>query len=148
MVNNRSLGPATAVAKAIEDDGGTAIGYEADVTKKDGIDAMVDAAVERFGSVDILVNNAGIESPPTLLKDITDDQWDRVLGVNLKGVFLCCRAVIPVMMKQNSGRIININSLAGRRMTFFGSADYTASKHGGVGLTQHLAGRWQTATSP
>jgi len=63
----------------------------------------------------------------------------------LKGVFLCCQAVIPVMMKQNKGRIININSLAGRRMTFFGSADYTASKHGGVGLTQHLA--WELADS-
>ena len=145
VVNNRSLDPAIAVAESIERDGGTAMSYEADVTDKDGIDAMVAAAVERFGSVDILVNNAGIESTPTLLKDITEEQWDRVLQVNLKGVFLCCQAVIPVMMKQNKGRIININSLAGRRMTFFGSADYTASKHGGIGLTQHLA--WELADS-
>jgi NAD(P)-dependent dehydrogenase (short-subunit alcohol dehydrogenase family) len=119
--------------------------YQADVTNTDEITAMVDATVERFGAVDILVNNAGIQSTPRLLKDITEEQWDRVLKVNLKGVFLCCKAVIPVMMKQNKGRIININSLAGRRMTFFGSADYTASKHGGVGLIQHLA--WELADS-
>ena len=60
-------------------------------------------------------------------------------------MFLCCQAVIPQMMKQNKGRIININSLAGGSMTFFGSADYTASKHGGIGLTQHLA--WELADS-
>jgi len=133
------------VAGAIERDGGSAMAYQADVTNTDEITAMVDATVERFGAVDILVNNAGIQSTPRLLKDITEEQWDRVLKVNLKGVFLCCKAVIPVMMKQNKGRIININSGAGRRMTFFGSADYTASKHGGVGLTQHLA--WELADS-
>src|ERR1700723_1262085 len=77
----------------------------------------MDAAEARVGAVDILVNNAGIQSTPRLLKDITEEQWDWVLKVNLKGVFLCCKAVIPVMMKQNKGRIININSLAGRRMT-------------------------------
>jgi NAD(P)-dependent dehydrogenase (short-subunit alcohol dehydrogenase family) len=143
VVNNRSLDGAEAVASAIERDGGSAIAYQADVTDADGLHAMVDAAVERFGTVDILVNNAGIESTPRLLKDITEAQWDRVLNVNLKGVFLCCRAVIPVMMAQNKGRIININSLAGLRMTFFGSVEYTASKHGGIGLTQHLA--WELA---
>lgn len=98
---------------------------------------MVAATVEKFGSLDILANNAGIESTPSLLKDIPEAQWDRVLAVNLKGVFLCCQAVIPQMMKQNKGRIIN--------MTFFGSADYTASKHGGIGLSQHLA--WELADS-
>ena len=145
VVNNRTMDAAEAVAGAIERDGGSAMAYQADVTNTDEITAMVDATVERFGAVDILVNNAGIQSTPRLLKDITEEQWDRVLKVNLKGVFLCCKAVIPVMMKQNKGRIININSLAGRRMTFFGSADYTASKHGGVGLTQHLA--WELADS-
>jgi NAD(P)-dependent dehydrogenase (short-subunit alcohol dehydrogenase family) len=145
VVNNRSRDGAEAVANAIERDGGSAIAYQADVTDADGLHAMVDATVDRFGSVDILVNNAGIQSTPRLLEDISEAQWDRVLGVNLKGVFLCCRAVIPVMMAQNKGRIININSLAGRRMTFFGSADYTASKHGGIGITQHLA--WELADS-
>jgi NAD(P)-dependent dehydrogenase (short-subunit alcohol dehydrogenase family) len=66
-----------------------------------------------------------------------------VLGVNLKGVFLCCQAVIPQMMKQGMGRIVNIASTAGIRMTFFGSIDYTVSKHGVAGLNQHLA--WELA---
>jgi NAD(P)-dependent dehydrogenase (short-subunit alcohol dehydrogenase family) len=145
VVNDMNLDNAKGVVKAIESNGGKALAFKADVTNKAEIDAMVAATVAKFGTVDILVNNAGIESSPMLLKDIPEAQWDRVLGVNLKGVFLCCQAVIPVMMKQSKGRIININSLAGRRMTFFGSADYTASKHGGVGLTQHLA--WELADS-
>jgi NAD(P)-dependent dehydrogenase (short-subunit alcohol dehydrogenase family) len=145
VVSDMNLDNAKGVVKAIESAGGKAMAFKADVTRKAEIDAMVGATVANFGTVDILVNNAGIESEPMLLKDIPEAQWDRVLGVNLKGVFLCCQAVIPVMMKQNKGRIINISSLAGRRMTFFGSADYTASKHGGVGLTQHLA--WELADS-
>jgi NAD(P)-dependent dehydrogenase (short-subunit alcohol dehydrogenase family) len=145
VVNDMNLDNANAVVKAIESSGGRALAVKADVTKKAEIDAMVAATVTKFGSVDILVNNAGIESQPMLLKDIPEANWDRILGVNLKGVFLCCQAVIPIMMKQNRGRIINISSLAGRRMTFFGSADYTASKHGAVGLTQHLA--WELADS-
>jgi NAD(P)-dependent dehydrogenase (short-subunit alcohol dehydrogenase family) len=91
------------------------------------------------------VNNAGIEAPATLAKDLSEEQWDRILGINLKGVFLCCQAVIPQMMKQNKGRIINIGSNASIRMTFFGSLDYTVSKHGVAGLTQHLA--WELADS-
>ncbi len=145
VVMDRRLENAQKVVDKIEAEGGIAMGFEADVTKKATVDEMVAATVKRFGALDILVNNAGIEAPPVLLKDISEEQWDRVLGVNLKGVFLCCQAVIPQMMKQNKGRIINISSLAGRRMTFFGSADYTASKHGVTGLTNHLA--WELADS-
>ena len=145
VVNGRTLEEAQQGAKTIEADGYKAMAFQADVTKLAEIDAMVEATVKEYGRLDILVNNAGIEAHPALLKDISEEQWDRVLNVNLKGVFLCCKAAIPQMMKQNKGRIININSLAGRRMTFFGSADYTASKHGGIGLTQHLA--WELADS-
>jgi NAD(P)-dependent dehydrogenase (short-subunit alcohol dehydrogenase family) len=145
VINDRNLDTANEAVKTIVAAGGKAMPFKADVTKKSDLDAMVEATVKKYGRLDILVNNAGIESTPTLLKDITEAQWDRVLNVNLKGVFLCCQAVIPQMTKQGKGRIININSLAGRRMTFFGSADYTASKHGGVGLTQHLA--WELADS-
>ena len=98
---------------------------------------------EQFGGVDILVNNAGIEGPPRLLEDLPVEQWDEVLGVNIKGVFLCCKAVLPAMIDRGGGRIINIGSIAGRRMTFFGSVDYTVSKYGVEGLTQHLA--WELA---
>jgi NAD(P)-dependent dehydrogenase (short-subunit alcohol dehydrogenase family) len=79
------------------------------------------------------------------VKDLPEAQWDRVLGINLKGTFLCCQAVLAPMMAQGGGRIINIASTAALRMTFFGSADYTVSKHGVAGLTQHLA--WEVADS-
>lgn len=145
VICDMSMEAAAEAVKMIGGEGGVAMPFKANVTVKAELDAMVAAAVAKFGAIDVLVNNAGIESTPTLLKDISESQWDRVLGVNLKGVFLCCQAVIPQMMKQNKGRIINISSLAGVRMTFFGSADYTASKHGVMGLTQHLA--WELADS-
>jgi NAD(P)-dependent dehydrogenase (short-subunit alcohol dehydrogenase family) len=145
VINDRDLNNARNVVKNIEAAGGKAMPFEADVTNKAALNAMVTATVKQYGSLDIMVNNAGIEAPPGLLKDLPEEQWDRVLGVNLKGVFLCCQAVIPQMMKQNKGRIVNIGSIASIRMTFFGSADYTASKHGVAGLTQHLA--WELADS-
>lgn len=145
VINDMNLDSATESAKAIEAEGGVALPVKGNVTSKSDLDAMVAATVARFGRVDALVNNAGIESTPTLVEDIAESQWDRVLGVNLKGVFLCCQAVIPQMKRQKKGRIINISSLAGIRMTFFGSADYTASKHGTIGLTKHLA--WELADS-
>jgi NAD(P)-dependent dehydrogenase (short-subunit alcohol dehydrogenase family) len=116
-----------------------------DITKKDEVQAMVAATIKQFGAIDILVNNAGIEAPPGLTKDLQEEQWDRVLAVNLKGAFLCCQAVIPQMMKQKRGRIVNIGSTAGVRMTFLGGIEYTCSKHGLVGLTNHLA--WELADS-
>ena len=145
VINDRDLNNARNVVKHIEAAGGKAMPFEADVINKAALNAMVTATVKQYGSLDIMVNNAGIEAPPGLLKDLPEEQWDRVLGVNLKGVFLCCQAVIPQMMKQNKGRIVNIGSIASIRMTFFGSADYTASKHGVAGLTQHLA--WELADS-
>jgi NAD(P)-dependent dehydrogenase (short-subunit alcohol dehydrogenase family) len=129
----------------IEALGRKAIGVGADVSKKDQVTALAAEAVKNFGAIDILVNNAGIESHPVLTKELTEASWDRVININLKGVFLCCQAVIPQMMKQNKGRIINIGSTASIRMTFFGSLEYTASKHGVGGLAQHLA--WELADS-
>lgn len=131
------------VVKKITSLGGQALAVAADVTKKDEVQAMVAAAIRQFGAVDILVNNAGIEAPPGLTKDLKEEQWDRVLNVNLKGVMLCCQAVIPQMIKQKKGRIVNIASTAGVRMTFLGGIEYTCSKHGLVGLTNHLA--WELA---
>jgi NAD(P)-dependent dehydrogenase (short-subunit alcohol dehydrogenase family) len=145
VVNDRNLDNANAVVKKIISEGGKAMAFQADVTNKASLDAMVDAAVKKYGSLDIWVNNAGIESQPRLLIDIPEEQWDRTLSVNLKGVYLGCQAAVPQMMKQKKGKIINIGSSAGRRMTFFGSADYTVSKHGVTGLTLHLA--WELADS-
>jgi NAD(P)-dependent dehydrogenase (short-subunit alcohol dehydrogenase family) len=143
VLTARKMDEIAAVAKKIEALGGSALPVTDDSSKKADVQAMAAATVERFGAIDILVNNAGIEGTPTLTMDISEEQWDRVLNVNLKGVFFCCQAVIPQMMKQNKGRIVNISSTAGIRMTFFGSLDYTVSKHGVSGLNQHLA--WELA---
>ncbi len=129
------------VAESIAAAGGQAISVVADVTRWDTLEAMVRASLDRFERIDILVNNAGTEGVPRLLADIAVEQWDRILDVNLKGVFLCCKAVVPAMA--DGGRIVNIGSIAGQRMTFFGSLDYTVSKHGVEGLTRHLA--WELA---
>jgi NAD(P)-dependent dehydrogenase (short-subunit alcohol dehydrogenase family) len=146
VINDRTLSKdAEGVVKKIVSAGGKAIGVAADVSKKSEVAAMVEETVKKFGAVDILVNNAGIESHPVLTKDLAEEAWDRVLNVNLKGTFLCCQAVIPQMMKQKKGRIVNIGSTASIRMTFFGSLEYTASKHGQAGLAQHLA--WELADS-
>jgi NAD(P)-dependent dehydrogenase (short-subunit alcohol dehydrogenase family) len=143
VVNSRKPADCAEVVQKITSQGGKAIAVGADVSKKSDVAALVGETVRQFGAVDILVNNAGIEAPPCLAKDLPEQQWDQVLGINLKGVFLCCQAVIPQMTKQGKGRIVNIASTAGIRMTFFGSVDYTVSKHGVAGLTQHLA--WELA---
>jgi NAD(P)-dependent dehydrogenase (short-subunit alcohol dehydrogenase family) len=143
VVNDMSLDEAQGVVRKVEAAGGKGLAVKANVAVKAEVDAMVKAAVETFGGLDILVNNAGIEGPPALLEDLPEAQWDRVIGVNLKGVFLCCQAAIPAMVARGKGKIVNIASTAGIRMTFFGSADYTASKHGVSGLSQHLA--WELA---
>jgi NAD(P)-dependent dehydrogenase (short-subunit alcohol dehydrogenase family) len=145
VVNSRKKEDCERVVQKIVSMGGKAIAVAADVSKKADVTAMVAETVKQFGAIDILVNNAGIEGHPSLTIDLSEEQWDRVLTVNLKGVFLCCQAVIPQMMKQNRGRIVNIGSTAGLRMTFLGSLEYTVSKHGIAGLNQHLA--WELADS-
>src|SRR5512136_326412 len=145
VVNSRKAKDCEGVVQKIVSSGGKAIAVGADVSKKADVTAMVAETIKQFGAIDILVNNAGIESHPVLTYELSEESWDRVINVNLKGVFLCCQAVIPQMMKQKSGRIINIGSTASIRMTFFGSVEYTVSKHGVGGLTQHLA--WELADS-
>ena len=143
VVNSRKPADCAVVVDKIKAMGGKAIAVGADVSKKGDVTAMVEETVKQFGGVDILVNNAGVEAPPCLLQDLPEEQYDHVLGINLKGVFLCCQAVIPCMASKGRGRIVNIGSTAALRMTFFGSADYTIAKHGVAGLTQHLA--WELA---
>ena len=146
VINDRKItADAEGVVKKIKAMGGKAIAVEADVSKKSEVTAMAEQAVKQFGAIDILVNNAGIESHPVLTTGLAEESWDRSLNVNLKGSFLCCQAVIPQMMKQNKGRIINIGSTASIRIAFFGSVEYTASKYGQAGLAAHLA--WELADS-
>ena len=143
VVNGLTAQSCEGTVNQIVSDGGKAIACAADVSKWADQTAMVAATLRAFGKVDILVNNAGIESTPCLIQDMSEAQLDRVLAVNLKGVFLGIKAVVPAMIAQRHGRIINISSTAGLRMTFFGSVDYTISKHGVTGLTNHLA--WELA---
>jgi NAD(P)-dependent dehydrogenase (short-subunit alcohol dehydrogenase family) len=99
---------------------------------------MVDATIKNFGRIDILVNSAGLRGPLVPVQEITEEQWDQVLAVNLKGIFLCCRAVLKIMLKQKSGSIVSISGTAGKEgMALRGSL--CAAKWGLVGLTQTIA---------
>ena len=125
-------------AGSVRATGGTAIPVQADVVQRSAVQRMVGAAVEGFGGVDILVNNAGYLRP-TPVTDIPEDEWDRVIDVNLKGTFLCSQAVLPAMRSAGYGRIVNLSSTAGKNVSTVGGAHYTAAKAGVLGLTRHLA---------
>jgi 3-oxoacyl-[acyl-carrier protein] reductase len=125
------------VVEELKQLGAEAIAVQGNVTVAEDTEKMVDAAVAKFGRVDILVNNAGITRDGLLLR-MKDEDWDAVLTVNLKGAFLCTRAVSKVMTKQRSGRIINIASIVGQ-MGNAGQANYCASKAGLIGLTKSNA---------
>jgi len=132
-----NLDEARKTAQEIERSGGTALAIKVDVTRAAEVEAAVKQVIAKFGRVDILVNNAGI-SLVSKVADMTEDIWDRVHTVNLKGVFLCCRAVVSHMKERKYGKIINIVSiLALRGSTYY--AHYGASKAGVVGFTQGLA---------
>ena len=117
--------------------GSDAMAMKADVTKWDEVTAMVKQTVEKFGRVDILVNNAGVVRKGWV-KDLPEEVWDEVLTINLKGTFLCSKAVLPTMIEQQYGRIITISSIAGKQGEAAGSA-YCSSKFGQIGFTQALA---------
>jgi len=117
---------------------GDAVAVSLDVTDEKSVQAMVDMAMEAYGRMDILVNNAGILFR-TRFPKITLKEWRAMMDVNLDGVFLCTKAVIPVMMRQKQGRIVNISSSAGRSVSTLGGAHYTASKAGVLGLTRAVA---------
>ncbi|MDF5721604.1 MAG: 3-oxoacyl-[acyl-carrier-protein] reductase [Rhizonema sp. PD37] len=116
---------------------GSAIAIQADVSQADQVDALLKSVMEKFNRVDILVNNAGITRDTLLLRMKLED-WQAVIDLNLSGVFLCTRAVSKVMLKQRSGRIINITSIAGL-MGNPGQANYSAAKAGVIGFTKTIA---------
>ncbi|PRX27456.1 3-oxoacyl-[acyl-carrier-protein] reductase [Orenia metallireducens] len=125
------------VVDEIEALGGKAIALEADVTEMDQVKAMVKTITKELGSLDILVNNAGI-TRDTLLMRMKESDWDAVLNVNLKGAFNATKAVTRTMMKQKSGRIINMSSVVGL-MGNVGQTNYAASKAGLIGFTKSVA---------
>lgn len=132
-----SQAKAEEVVAAIQDAGGEALAVQASVAKSDEVAALMDTAVKTFGSIDILVNNAGI-TRDNLLMRMKENEWDDVMDTNLKGVFLCTKAVTRQMMKQRAGRIINISSIVGVAGNA-GQANYVAAKAGVIGLTKTTA---------
>jgi 3-oxoacyl-[acyl-carrier protein] reductase len=112
--------------------------YKADVSNRGDVASMADAARRQFGEIDILVNNAGIAGRAAPLEDITDQDWDQMMDIDLKSVYLCAQAVIPAMKARRSGRIINVASIAGKE----GNPNmipYSTAKAGVIGLTKALA---------
>jgi 3-oxoacyl-[acyl-carrier protein] reductase len=128
---------ANEVVDEIKSLGREAIAVQCNVSDAEGVQAMVKETIGEFGSIDILVNNAGI-TKDNLLMRMKETEWDDVININLKGVFLCTKAVTRQMMKQRSGRIINISSIVGVSGNP-GQANYVAAKSGVIGLTKTTA---------
>jgi 3-hydroxybutyrate dehydrogenase len=126
------------VAQEITRNGGNALAIHADCTDERQVNHLVDETVQRWGKVDILVNSVGLRGPLVPVQEIPEQEWDSVLAVNLKAVFLCCRAVLKIMIKQKSGSIVSISGTAGKEgMALRGSL--CAAKWGLLGLTQTIA---------
>jgi NAD(P)-dependent dehydrogenase (short-subunit alcohol dehydrogenase family) len=136
VVSARTSSEIARVAEEIEALGGRALPVVADVSDESSVGNLVQAAAERFAAVDGLVNNAGIGSFTPVASMATED-FDRMWGVNMRGVFLCTRAVLPHMTRQSSGDIVNIASLAGRN-AFAGGAGYAATKWALIGFSRCL----------
>jgi len=127
------------VANAIKRKGGQAICVKADVSRLDDVKRLVKTTMEKFGRIDILVNNAGVLYPDDFL-DAKEEVWDRTMDINLKGAYLCCKEVAPMMLKQKKGKIINISSNSGLyHPSSMRQVEYVTSKAGMNGLTKALA---------
>jgi NAD(P)-dependent dehydrogenase (short-subunit alcohol dehydrogenase family) len=130
-------------AQRLDKTGRRAIGRKVDVTDKSGVRALIQEVKSLWGGVDILVNNAGgALNTPYILEEIAEKDWDLVVDVNLKGTFICSQAVIPEMVKQGGGAIVNISALAGHWRASLAGVQYTAAKAGVEGLTRQLAYDW------
>ena len=137
VVCARSYDTCVTVKEEIEANGGTALAVQCDVSKREDVVNLVNQTIETFGKIDILVNNAGITRDAQITK-MTDEQWDSVMNINLKSMFICTQEVIKHMIPNNYGRIINITSISGQEGNF-GQANYSAAKAGIIGLTMSLS---------
>jgi NAD(P)-dependent dehydrogenase (short-subunit alcohol dehydrogenase family) len=129
---------AEAAAAELQSNGGTAFGLRVDVSDPSSVDAAIGSVIERFGQLDVAVNNAGLAAPAKPLHELTVDEFDRTIAVDLRGVFLTMRAEISAMLTTGGGAIVNMASGAGLKNAP-SMADYTAAKHGVVGLTKNAA---------
>jgi 3-oxoacyl-[acyl-carrier protein] reductase len=137
VVSARDADRLQRAVRELEERGASALGVVADAGKREDADRLVEAAKARFGRLDLLVNNAGITRDGLLIR-MKDDDWDRVMDTNLRGAFLMTRAVAKVMVRQRSGRVVNIASAAGA-MGNPGQTNYSAAKAGLIGFTKATA---------
>jgi 3-oxoacyl-[acyl-carrier protein] reductase len=137
VVGDLAIERADETVRKITEDGGEAMAVRVDVRDKASIVQMVEAVIAKYGRIDCLVNNAGIVQDSTL-KNMTDDQFDNVIDVNLKGVYNCTRAVVNIMLQQNSGVILNTSSIVGLYGNF-GQTNYAAAKFGVIGMVKTWA---------
>ena len=138
VVNDVDGDAAKRTAASLTDGGGEALAVKGDVTSSRDVSRLAQSALDSYGAVQILVNNAGVLRPTPVI-DIEEDEWDFVVGVNLKGTYMCSRAVLPAMRQAGWGRIVNFSSTAGKNVSTVGGAHYTAAKAGILGFTRHLA---------
>lgn len=125
-------------AHMIEELGGRAIAVKCDVTRAEDVQAALDKTIEAFGRLDFAFNNAGVEQKNLATAEIEAEEWNRIVDINLRGVFLCMKYEIPLLLKQGGGAIVNTSSGAGV-IGIKGGAAYTAAKHGVIGLTKSAA---------
>ena len=125
-------------ARKIQELGGRALDVRCDVSRAEDVQRALNATIETFGRLDFAFNNAGIEYTIKPAADVTEEEWDRIIDIDLRGVFLCMKYQIPLILKQGGGAIVNTSSGAGVR-GFKGGAAYVAAKHGVVGLTKAVA---------
>jgi NAD(P)-dependent dehydrogenase (short-subunit alcohol dehydrogenase family) len=137
-INDKTI--EAAVEEIKQENGADAIGIKMDVTNKSQVEKGVRQVLDAWGHIDLLVNNAGgALNTPYKLAEIEESHWDLVVNVNLKGAFLCCQQVIPAMVKQGKGAIVNISALAGHWRASLAGVQYTAAKAGIEGVTRQLA---------
>jgi len=146
VINGRDMNALEEATQEIRREGSQITAIQADVSKSEDVKAMIDKVIEDYDRIDILINNAAVFAESVRIVDLEEEEWDRIMTTNLKGVFLCAKAVIKQMVKQKSGKIVNMTSFTGKtgRVVYstFGDptkAHYCASKAGIISLTKSLA---------
>jgi NAD(P)-dependent dehydrogenase (short-subunit alcohol dehydrogenase family) len=146
VINGRDMDALEKATREIGQEGGRITAIQADVSNRGDVETMIDKIIEDHGRIDILINNAAVFAESVRIMDLEEEEWDRVMTTNLKGIFLCAKAAIKQMIKQKSGKIVNMTSFTGKtgRVVYstFGSptkAHYCASKAGIISLTKSLA---------
>ena len=138
-VTARTLVDLDRVAGGIKAAGGQALAVPCDVLDQEEVEAMVKRVLAEWGRLDILVNNAGLGTPTQPVETISPSDWDQTVALNLKSAFLCVRAVVPIMKRQQYGRIVSVSSFAGRNFSRISGPQYSAAKAGILAFTKHMA---------